>query len=108
MGRCQRAAPGNRFAAGALWRTAASRVGHDAISIAPSLFLPVRQNARRLGHCRYRRRALAYPAWISTPASPNGPRMPVRRISGPLGLAAAQLLATTDTNVHPQAETGDE
>ena len=33
----QRARPGNRKAAGAFWRMAASLVGHDAFSIAPLL-----------------------------------------------------------------------
>jgi hypothetical protein len=33
----QRARPGNRKAAGAFWRSAASLVGHDAFSIAPLL-----------------------------------------------------------------------
>jgi hypothetical protein len=55
----QRAPEGDRFAAGGFCRMAASLVGHDEASIAPSSLLALRQNPLRHGRCQYWVRTLA-------------------------------------------------
>jgi len=54
----QRARPGNRKAAGAFWRSAASLVGHDASASLRSSFLALRQNPLRHGGANSRHHAL--------------------------------------------------